>query len=94
MHAPDGELLSCEEISEAGADQPSAIANCAMLGARLERGICPPVARLGQCLAMDGPDLAPIYPIRIHYYRSPEVPTVDVARRLCAELSGAFTPEP
>lgn len=94
LYAPDGQLLSCEEISEAGAAEPSAVENCAMLGATLERGVCPTDAHIGQCLAMDGPDLTPVYPVRIHYYRSAEVPTVEVANRLCTELAGTFTPDP
>ncbi|MCB9602323.1 MAG: hypothetical protein H6724_11780 [Sandaracinus sp.] len=95
MHVtPEGELASCEEISEAGNDAPSAEENCAMLGARLEPGACPTAERVGRCHAMDGPELRPVYPIRISYYRSTLVADAARAMRICADLDGTFVPEP
>ncbi|MCA9612034.1 MAG: hypothetical protein R3B99_05335 [Polyangiales bacterium] len=95
MHVtPEGELASCEEISEAGNDAPSAEENCAMLGARLEPGACPTAERVGRCHAMDGPELRPVYPIRISYYRSTLVADAARAQRICADLDGTFVPEP
>ncbi|MDQ3033818.1 MAG: hypothetical protein M3Y87_15485 [Myxococcota bacterium] len=62
--SPEGELLSCEEISAAGTEQPSATENCAMLSGQLERGECPSENVVGRCLAMDGPDLVTLTRVR------------------------------
>lgn len=90
--APEGELLSCEEISVAGIDQKSARENCALLNGRLERAECPTEGVVGRCLAMDGPDLEPVYAIRITHYRSSLVPSSERSRQLCADLNGTFVP--
>jgi len=86
--APEGELLSCEEISMAGKDEPSAVANCRMLGGNLEPGACPTENVVGRCQTMDGPDLEPVYPIRITHYESTQVPDAAKSAELCEMLNG------
>ena len=89
MHvSPEGELLSCEEISMAGKDEASAVANCRMLGGNLEPSACPTENAVGRCQAMDGPDLEPVYPIRITHYESSLVPDAAKSAELCGQLQG------
>ncbi len=95
MHvAPEGELLSCEEISQDGVDEASARANCRMLSSELEVGTCPTDTMVGRCLAMDGPDLEPRYPIMITHYVSTLVPSAERSAELCGMLNGTVVPAP
>ncbi len=68
--------------------EASAVANCRMLGGNLEPGDCPTENVVGRCQAMDGPELEPVYPIRITHYESTQVPDAAKSAELCEMLSG------